>query len=133
MLQSYTVSNSCLLVVIRSYRSKVLYYCVVLEDFHNMCHLFFTVIIIRHAKDVGKMLAQSLLSILASSHPDVKIPLFTALTFSAIQKHFKDDAVPIQYTMRTHKAAYETTHHDVVCYTTVLIIRHEEAQHLVRL
>ena len=57
MLQGYTVSNSCLLVVIRSYRSKVLYYCVVLEDFHNMCHLFFTVIIIRHAKDVSKMLA----------------------------------------------------------------------------
>ena len=57
MLQGYTVCNSCLLVVILSYRSKVLYYYVVLEDFHNLCHLFFTVIIIRHAKDVGKMLA----------------------------------------------------------------------------
>ena len=133
MLQGYTVSNSCLLVVIRSYRSKVLYYCVVFEDFHNMCHLFFTIIIIRHTKDIGKMLAQNLLGILASSHPDVKIPLFSALTFSAIQKHFKDDAVPIQYIMSTHKVTYETTHHDVVCYATVLIIRHEVAQHLVRL
>ena len=58
-----------------------------------------------------------------SFHEDVK----------QIQKHFKDDAVPIQYIMSTHKVTYETTHHDVVCYATVLIIRHEEAQHLVRL
>ena len=79
------------------------------------------------------MPAQSLLGILAASQPDVEIPLFTALTLSAIQQHFKYDAVPIQYIMRTHKAAYATTHHDVVCYTAVLIIRHEEPQHLVRL
>ena len=96
-----------------------------------MCHLFFTVIIIRHAEDVSKMLTQSLLGSLASSQPNVKISLFIALTFSAIQQHFKDDAIPIQYTMRTHKAAYEATHHDVVCYAAVLVIWHEEAQHLV--
>ena len=133
MLQGYTVSNSCLFVVVSSYRSKVLHYGIVLEYFHNMCHLFFSVIIIRHAKDVSKMLAQSLLGILTGSQPNIENPLFTALTFSAIQKYFKDDAVPIQYIMSTHKVTYETTHHDVVCYAAVLIIRHEDAQHLVRL
>lgn len=46
MLQGYTISDSCLLVVVRSYGSKVLHDDIVLEDFHNMCHLFFAVIII---------------------------------------------------------------------------------------
>ena len=57
MLQGHTVCNSGLIVVVRGYRCKVLHYGIVLEDFHNLCHLFFTVIIIRHAKDVDKMLA----------------------------------------------------------------------------